>query len=860
MADTPQSLTMYDPETGDPVQVDPRQAGELYRSGKATFAQDQDVPILGKDGRVTVMKGADAGAYLASPEALAVGGAASQAQLERQQKEDQYGGLGGGAAAALAGAARGATLGLSDLALTKTGLVDPSTLKSLEEVNPLLSVGGEAAGMIAPLLVSGGGAAAAEAGALARAGSTAARVATAPARGAMALGRGAEAVGTAILGEGTAARIATGAASAAVEGSLFGIGQEVSRTAIQDVDLTAERMLAAAGHGALLGGAVGGGASALGALARGAASKAGDAGASLLGRLEQREAQLGAELAESAVPKAESTVLGMVDRFGREQALKATGGTTGQLERLQSMGRDVEDRVIKRLLDDAPEVLGKKPGSILSAAEKATAAERMVQRDGERVGQMIDDLSRAGEKADVAKLIATQREKVTADMLNAVSPDARKAATQFDEWLTSIEQKAGSGDIKELWAARKELRKDINWKTEAGSGDRYNDWKRELYRDLGNEIQAAGERAGPQLGPDFAARWKAANTDYRASLWLEEATARGAAANAKNRLFGLSEQLGVLGGIAVGGLAAAPLAIGGALVQNLVRRYGSDVAAQLARAATRGEAVHAVDQAIERIAGERVAALVGTAKKTVGELPRTAPGVAQVVEKAVRREQPAPEVPRGAVMQRYQLARKELLDGLADRQARLEASTAGLDDVAPGLGAAIRAKTTLASDFLASKLPKVPQRQSLQPHLEKERLPSPEEARRYLRYERAVSDPLSILEDARKGKLTVEAVEAVSTLYPRLLQAVRGQLMAEAAQKKERFSRQQRVQFDLLLGTSTEPDMQPHAMAQYQAIQPKAPPPNLPPGQVAPGAPPPAPRPFRAPQLATRTDQIGATA
>ena len=115
------SLTMYDPATGKPVVVDSAQAGALFREGRATFAADQDVPVMGTDGKVRVIKGADAGAFFSSAEGLATGAASGQ-QLREQQLQDEFGGVGGQLGAAVAGAARGASAGLSDVALTELGL------------------------------------------------------------------------------------------------------------------------------------------------------------------------------------------------------------------------------------------------------------------------------------------------------------------------------------------------------------------------------------------------------------------------------------------------------------------------------------------------------------------------------------------------------------------------------------------------------------------------------------------------------------------------------------------------------------------------------------------------------------------
>lgn len=853
----PQTVTMYDPATGAPVVVAANQAGELFRSGKATFAADQDVPIQGADGRIEVLKGSEAGAFFQSRESYLSSGVASQQALQQQRLEDEFGGVGGTLGAVAAGAARGATLGLSDVALAETGLVDRRTLAGLQDANPLASGGGEALGILGATLATGGSAGAAR-GAV----GTAARVASAPTRAVMALGRGVEGVGAALLGEATAARIATTAVQGAVEGSLFGVGQAVSESTIRDVPLTAERIVAAAGHGALLGGGLGAGMTATGALIRGGASKLGDVGASLLGRVEGRAAELAGELG-ATLPKSEGTVMALVDRYGREQAIKATGANLGMVERLQAMGRDIEDRVITKLLDAAPEALGKKPGSILNAAEKAAAAERLVQRDGERIGQMLDELAASGQKPNVTNLVGEFRQRVASETAAAVSPDAQRAARQMEDWLTSVEQKIGAegANVKTLWEARRELRKDIDWKKPVDAGDRYNNWKRDLYRSMGDEIEATGQRAGAEgaLGPDFAARWRNGNADYRASLWLEEATAKGAASDSKNRLLGLSEQLGILGGLAQGGLAGLPLAVGGALVQNLVRRYGSDVAANVARAATRGEAVHALDQAMERLMGERARSLVGGAVRVAKQLPEAAPGLAQVVEKAVRADQGSAPPPPMKMAARYQEISKDLSSQIAQREARLPELRAELDAVAPGLGEAVAGRVVATQDFLASKLPRVPERPSLQKHLERKRLPSDSEMAKFLRYERAASDPLSVFDDAHKGRLRPEGPETLRTLFPTMYQALSAEVLADVASKGDRLSYDQRVALAMLFPElPVDPSMSPKSIRAYQQIQHQAPSPFASPGGQQ-GAPPsPSPVPLRPPQLAPRGDQIGA--
>ncbi len=150
--------------------------------------------------------------------------------------EDKFGGTTGEIKAGLAGAARGATFGLSDQALTKSGLVKPETLKGLQETNPISSFTGEMAGMIAPAFLGD------EAG-LANLPGTVSR-----------LGRVAE--GSA--GLAGAGKVAAKAIGYGTEGAAYGLGQSVSENALGDYDLVSEKTLANIGLSAAFMGGIGG--------------------------------------------------------------------------------------------------------------------------------------------------------------------------------------------------------------------------------------------------------------------------------------------------------------------------------------------------------------------------------------------------------------------------------------------------------------------------------------------------------------------------------------------------------------------------------------------------------------------------
>lgn len=223
---------LVDQETGRVVAADDADAAELVASGLYAPATPEDV----------------------------------QAELQRAEFSD----VGSTVAAAGEGAASGISLGLSDVAIQEGILgeefAEESRLRA--EFNPTARGVGEAGGVIAGTLLTGGAGGAAALGT--RAGAAAAR-----------------GIGSAALKQAVT-RGAGAAAMGATEGLIFGAGHELSEAALErqldDPAALAERLAVAGGIGALLGGGLGFAGSAATSLV-GSGLRAGkEAGARLLGR------------------------------------------------------------------------------------------------------------------------------------------------------------------------------------------------------------------------------------------------------------------------------------------------------------------------------------------------------------------------------------------------------------------------------------------------------------------------------------------------------------------------------------------------------------------------------------------------
>lgn len=204
--------------------------------------QPQTVTVLNPYGDLGVIQKADL------PQALSSGfKVAPNSMIQAYNDHLQYGeGLGNMAKAFGAGAARGATFGLSDEALTHSGLVDPHTLEALKEQNPASSFLGEAAGIGGSLIAAPE---LSPVGAVAGVGEAAGEAAAPIAQGLT--------ESASPIVQDIAAKVAPMAVGSAVEGAAYGAGQSVSEDALGDPNLNAEKVMANIGLGGLFGGALG---------------------------------------------------------------------------------------------------------------------------------------------------------------------------------------------------------------------------------------------------------------------------------------------------------------------------------------------------------------------------------------------------------------------------------------------------------------------------------------------------------------------------------------------------------------------------------------------------------------------------
>lgn len=355
-------MELVERSTGKLVEVPDEMVQRAYASGQYGLPQGAAMPVRTPGGTVGLVSpdqadlAATAGELTASPQ-----------QIAAEQLKGQYGGLGGTVAAGLVGAAQGATestgLPFVPFAQNLGGLLAPSeirhdpisgqthtvggeartteALKALAELHPGASMIGQGVGM-AGMSALGGGALGA-------------------------LGDLAE-QGVARVGGG---RIAQMAARGATEvGGWSGV-QAVDESALGgDHDLNAEKVIAAIGHGALIGGLAGG---AFGLVGEGI-SKAGQGVRDTVGRFARAVRPADVEgVAEGQFGKA-------ADGLG-ELYVKASSGISGAdpaaVRRLTAL--DSEGATARRVaVYDADKHLDEAARAIRQAGDSMLSADRLI--------------------------------------------------------------------------------------------------------------------------------------------------------------------------------------------------------------------------------------------------------------------------------------------------------------------------------------------------------------------------------------------------------------------------------------------------------------------------------------------------
>jgi hypothetical protein len=783
--------TLFDFERGEPTEVAEADVGQALATGRFGLPKGQDLPVIAPDGTPGTIPAAQAASALQAGYVYETEGARHERKLQQEYGE----GTGTEVRAFAEGAARGATFGLSDVALTGLG-ADAEGLRERQARNTKAALGGEVVGAAAGVLLPGGPAAMAFKG-----GQAASRIA-ARAVGKTALASEGAGLAARVLAKGIPAGVGS-----AVEGAAYGLGQSVSEDALGKAELTAERVMANVGLGALLG--AGGGAL--------------FAGGGEVARMATRKL---ADTAEGALTKLFGTEA--LKGIAEERAFKASGAMLKDYRLAGKKGEEEIRRIGRDLLDDGVVTASSTLDDIASKANtKATEY-------GERIGTMIKELDTLAskERPDFLKVIARARKEVIEPL--AANPSTRHIAEAVENRIRPFEETAMGRSVfrrgskqaesrmgfERTWQIRKALDKQLKYDKVALPAE--TEQLRKFRGILEEEFEQAAERASQKVGKGFRDEYALVKRKYASMATARDIAEDRLGRQAANRTISLSDYVSGGAGTVAGTVAGSVLTGGGLTAGALT---GAATAGLNKTMRERGSAFLAgtLDKVTRLSKIERTAN--ATLRKTdtaIGRFVERLQAGARVAASSTRRA----SVPTGLALfddgtpakregtePKYAAFRRQLtaLNDLATNPdlatERVSQKLAEAHEAAPKMTAALTARAMTALQFLHEKAPKDPHASSALPNLGPEWKPSAGEMARFQRYARAVEDPTSVMDDLEAGKVSMEAVEALKAVYPELHQELGNQILEQVALSKQPLPYRARVQLSLLFDLELDPTL-----------------------------------------------------
>lgn len=761
----------------------------------------------------------------------------------RQQMADQveFGdGFGNEAAAGALGLARGATFGLSDLALSKTGAMSPEELHKREELNPDASMAGEAASFLLP--AAGAVKALGTAGKVARGLGAGVEAASAVGRGVEAAGMaGAKALGiegTSLAGQ-VAGHMLPRAAGIAAEAELYQIGHNLSQSVMRDQELTAESLLAHSENALVAGGVLGLG----GPLAW-------RAGRAMVDKAVPEIAKLAAKEAGNLVVKsAQGAVDKVVKFFDPDRSLQLfSGAMQKELKqetggRFQKAVRELREEGFYRAGDIDVDIASGKlmqvaKGELPSQEGALARLSKIVEKTGDGIG---GTLKHADEAAAAAGIIP--------DAARWGLQDSKAAMGRIDKWRASREITEGearslqsvvddvasgvgeaSGSLETLHQMRRGLDARIggkNWEKLSGNEI---ELVKDLRRTISDKIKSSIDDLADRGLVQNKEQWSKLNKLYGNLKAIQAPLDRAIARSEANVNVGGLRWRDMLAGVggssvggAVGGAAGAVAGAGLGVLNKLVQtdkglllraKIGEELGALVgANGALQGVAQRISDGA-SAFVNQKALPAVGRAAR-LAEAPTAAR--AEMAFSDDRDHVKAMQAAKGR-QERYHVAFDQLgkLVGNPMQTAERIGSVKGMEHVGSGVRDQLVLKQMQTYSYLYGTAPKDPLAEYQMNPTASKYSPSDGEIASWELRVRAASSPLSILDDLKKGDVTPEAAETVRTLYPKLYGRLQSSIMEQVGSTKKPMRYEDRVQLGILFDVPTDPSLQPQFLQSLQ--------------------------------------------
>lgn len=735
-----------------------------------------------------------------------------RAAIKEQEKiDEEYGGIGGQLIAGAAGAAKGLTLGLSDQALVKSGLVKQDTLKNYYKANPASETIGEIVGSVAPAIFTGGTSVATKAGlqgakAIGSKGAIAKALKYSPSGIVDDVARKiSEKAGVGLTSALTGKRLSKTTTDivntalkmglgSAVEGAAYGVGDLISEEALGDAEFNAENVLKGLSTGAALGGLTGGALGAAGTSTKGLFNYANDKIINLA-----KEGDIGV-LKNFGFMKKDFKKLARTASLDEKDLVDYGLSLTGKV--------DVDDIVAKGKYEIKDVPLSKqifaKSDDIIENNNKIKEASVKLMNDSldgvedkylaiKQSGNIPDSLVLT--KADIAKKLEEKFIKGNEmiddpriDKIRELVADLNERAAYTDPVTGKrVFMEYSPKELKKQSMAYADLSKFGKNPSTAGLED--------VYKYLWKETEGMLEKQMDVMGvtKDSLARYKEGKKLYQKYKFLNDSLEdKIAKENANNRFMGLTEGIsgsigGTIGAVAGGGVGAAIGAGIGLGARKLQREYG-DIA------------LSAVLRKIELGANKGKKDISGTVDRF---LKNTSKGVNASRDLQFQNSEKELE----KAQEKYnnlQVNQEKIINDFIDNNKEIYEN-------APKTANHMQNILMKSIRFLTEKMPK-----KNDTDIFDSRKLSRAELVKFKNYLDAIERPEFVFDMISRGYINPEHIEVMKNIYPRMYGALISEIQERLPEFKKNMPESQKTKIQQLLGINIKPSMKPQNFAFLQ--------------------------------------------
>lgn len=665
-------------------------------------------------------------------------------------------------------AADAATFGLSSQFQTKVLGVDPEDIRKRAEFNPVSNVLGQATGVIAPLVASGGTSAAAKGISSAGKAVIAAEKANAKISEALIKKVIANSGNKNIAKELVKKSLAKGTGSA-VEGAAYGTGQLIREDALGTADFNAQNLLAYTGSGALLGGTLG----------------------SVLPLGSAAADKIGATLSKNTGKLFKKVTDPVVD------SAKLLGYTPAQVHKIstknpkffEEMPAFLRDRLNLKLVDNTDELL-----------KKTYNLEKAAIKEMDHVYDQVENI--AIDKTSLFRTFSKLEDEFIkpyegmASFKTAIGPVKRIVAD-----LRAMGQKPGMLTAKDLRSMRikmDELGKAYYKSLDPTKGAEAAFRARTILRDEINDVITS-------INPALGARLKTANKDFHYATEIKKSLEKKTLKD--KDLIDFKDY--VYGGILGAGFGPEAL-----LIPAAKKLMESD----LKRRVVVLSAIEKSNKLVEKKLSESAKNFISSSKKAINPLSVKALMNSPLAYKDKKEPKNKQEAYKNISEKVVEMTTSP--EKFAEKMSK---SLYNIAQAAPETADAILQNSQKTLEFLNSKMPKNSNPLSGPKFMVREYTPSSMEMSKFERYIQVLDNPMSALDELEAGTLTREHVEVLKEVYPNLYTRIQQEVSNKVADETK-MDYNKKVQLGILLDITTDPSLISENLMALQAnfaVQPE---------------------------------------